>query len=236
MQRLLTQKTFLPVLCLVVWSMNQTEILAAASPCNPARWQDDITKFDAGDNSEPPAKGGVLFVGSSSIRLWNLEKYFPDKAVINRGFGGSELCDSVHFFDTLVNKHRPKQVVLYAGDNDVANGKKAAQVLADFRAFETKIKEKLPACRLIYISIKPSLARWKLAAEMKQANKLIATECQKQPSRLVFLDIWQPMLGDDGKPRKELFADDGLHLNGKGYELWTSLLIKELDREKSKQQ
>lgn len=202
--------------------------------CRPKRWTEAIQKFKQADNAKPPKPGGVVFVGSSSIRLWDLEKCFPKKQFINRGFGGSEICDSVHYFDTLVARHQPKIVVLYAGDNDVAGGKKSGQVVRDFRAFDAKLKESLPASRLIYIAIKPSLSRWNLSDEMNRANQLIASLCNKEPKRLTFLDIWKPMLGPDGKPRKELFQDDGLHLDDKGYELWTSLLQEQLTPKKEK--
>ena len=196
--------------------------------CRPERWATAMKKFQEADARNPPQAGGVLFVGSSSIRLWDLQKWFPDLQVVNRGFGGSEICDSVHYFDTLVAPHKPKVVVLYAGDNDVAGGKKAAQVLRDFRAFDAKLKQHLPSTRLIFIGIKPSLARWKLAPEMERTNEQIETLCGKNPQRLTFLEVWKPMLGQDGKPRKELFANDGLHLNDKGYALWTKLVQQQL--------
>lgn len=193
--------------------------------CRPERWKEAMAKFEKADEANPPQPGGVVFVGSSSIRLWKLEKSFPkQKDLVNRGFGGSEICDAVHYFDLLVARHQPRLVVLYAGDNDVAGGKKAQQVLADFRAFAEQMKIKLPQTQLVYISIKPSIARWKLAEEMKKANTLIAKECEKQPKQLVFLNVWNTMLSKEGKPRKELFIKDGLHLNEKGYERWTALL------------
>lgn len=193
--------------------------------CKPQRWKKTMSDFEKADEKEPPQAGGVLFVGSSSIRLWKLPKYFPNQEVIvNRGFGGSEICDSVHYFDTLVAKHRPKVVVLYAGDNDVAGGKKAKQVHADFQSFNKQMREKVPEAKLIFICIKPSIARWKLAEEMQKANELIAADCKKDPKRMAYVDVWKPMLGEDGKPREELFAKDGLHLNHEGYQLWTNLL------------
>ena len=198
------------------------------SPCNAERWAETIAKFAAADEIKPPPQGGILFVGSSSIRMWKLPKYFPDLPVINRGFGGSEICDSVHYFDTLVAKHLPRVVVLYAGDNDVARGKNAAQVLSDFQSFVKLMKEKLPKARLVYISIKPSLARWKHAEEMEDANQRIAADCQADNERLHYVDVWQPMLDADQMPRKDLFLNDGLHLNHEGYQLWTGLLQQHL--------
>ena len=210
--------------------VSAAEIGEPETPCRAERWTEAIQKLEAEDAAQPPVPGGVLFVGSSSIRLWDLEKYFPGLPVVNRGFGGSEICDSVYYFDTLVAKHQPKTVVFYAGDNDVAGGKKAAQVLRDFRAFDAKLEEELPSTRLIYISIKPSIARWELAAEMRRANCLICSQCRADPNRLTYLDIWCPMLDEQCQPRKELFAGDGLHLNDEGYQLWSGLVKRQLDR------
>ena len=188
-----------------------------------------MQEFEEADKKQTPAEGGAVFVGSSSIRMWDLKKSFPgQKKLLNRGFGGSEICDSVHYFDTLVAKHKPSIVIFYAGDNDVAGGKKAKQVHADFVAFDKRMKEQLPKAKLLYYCIKPSIARWKLAEEMSKANELIAKECKKQPKRLTYLDIWKPMLGEDGKPREDLFLEDGLHMNAKGYQIWANKIRAQL--------
>lgn len=195
--------------------------------CNAERWNKTIAKFAQADEKNPPKQGGVVLVGSSSIRMWKLAKYFPELEMINRGFGGSEICDSTEFLHALVVKHRPRVVVLYAGDNDVASGKSAAQVHRDFLEFWKKLHLALPETRLNYIAIKPSIARWKLAPVMKDANQRIATDCEAV-EQLTFVDIWQPMLGDDGRPREELFLDDGLHMSDAGYQIWTKLLSTHL--------
>jgi lysophospholipase L1-like esterase len=155
--------------------------------------------------------------------MWDLAKWFPESPTINRGFGGSLICDSTHFADVLVVKHRPRAIVFYAGDNDVNAGKSAEQVYADFRAFVARIRKSLPETPIVYIAIKPSIARWELRAVMQDANRRIAAECADDET-LKFVDVWPAMLGDDGKPRRELFVDDGLHLNDAGYKVWTNLL------------
>ncbi|GAB4135606.1 MAG: hypothetical protein Tsb009_02040 [Planctomycetaceae bacterium] len=155
--------------------------------------------------------------------MWKLNKSFPELKPLNRGFGGSQIVDSTHFSERIILKHSPKTIVLYAGDNDVAAGKTAKRVAADFRAFVKAIHAKLPKTRILFIAIKPSIRRWNLAGTIQQANRLIANQCQ-QDKRLVYVDIFKPMLGKDGKPRPELFVKDGLHLNEKGYALWTSIL------------
>ena len=196
-----------------------------------SRWQADIDQFLALDKANQSEPGGVVFVGSSSIRMWDLAKSFPDKPYLNRGFGGSEICDTTHFFKELIAKHQPRLVVFYAGDNDIAEGKSAKQVQADFQAFAKKFSEQLPAAKLIYISAKPSIARWQLADKMREANKLIAAECERNDN-LTFLDVWPVMLGEDGKPRGDIFLDDGLHMNDVGYKLWVDLLAPHLGNSK----
>lgn len=188
-----------------------------------ARWEKAIAAYEEQDRARPPAPRGVVFVGSSSIRLWNLAESFPGADVINRGFGGSQLADSVHFAPRLVLKHRPRLVVLYAGDNDVAAGKTPEQVAADFQAFVQGVHKELPQTKIAFLSIKPSLARWKLWDTMQRANALVQAQC-KADGRLLYLDVATPMLGDDGKPRPELFAKDGLHLSPRGYEVWAAVV------------
>ena len=156
--------------------------------------------------------------------MWNTDKWFPGLKTLNRGFGGSQIADSLHFVDRVVLPYRPKTIVFYAGDNDVAAGKKADEVYADYRAFVGKVHKDLPETKILYIAIKPSLARWNLVEEMRKANGLIAAFSSKD-DLLEYVDIDAPMLGNDDKPREDLFLGDGLHLNETGYELWTSVLL-----------
>lgn len=206
------------------------------TPDRRDKWADAMARFAAEDSKYTPPQGGVVFVGSSSIRLWDLPQSFPDldPPPLNRGFGGSELEDSIHHADLLIVKHEPRLVVIYAGDNDVAAGKDAERVARDFELLSNLIKLHLPRTKIVYIAIKPSIARWKLADTMRDANQQIAEACAED-ELLTFIDVWQPMLGDDGKPRGELFRDDGLHLNDKGYELWTSLVAPLLEPDDNQQ-
>lgn len=199
--------------------------LASAGPAALAqeRWQEDIQTFEAQDRTQPPPQNGILFVGSSSIVRWDLEKYFPDLPVINRGFGGSEISDSPYYADRIVMPYAPRTVVFYAGDNDIGNGKSAEQVAADFEAFSSKVLGALPGTRIVFIAIKPSLKRWDQVGEMRRANAIIRAATEEN-TRLDFVDVDSPMIGADGTPRPELFVDDGLHLSPAGYELWTSLV------------
>ena len=203
--------------------------LGVAAPGEePSPFEAEIKAFEAADREKPPPEGAVLFVGSSSIRLWaTLAEDFPGVRAINRGFGGSQVADSTRFADRIVLPYKPRQVVLYAGDNDIAAGKTPEQVLADFKAFVDKVHRALPEAKITYIAIKPSTARWHLVEQIREANRLIKALCDRpedEGDRLAFADVFTPMLGDDGMPRKELLVEDGLHLSREGYRLWAEVL------------
>ena len=200
---------------------------AADRACQPQKWQKAIARFEALDQDDPPPQHGILFVGSSSIVLWDLAASFPGLGAINRGFGGSEICDSIYYAETVVFKHKPRVVVLYAGDNDIDRGKSAEQVHRDFVEFRDQLFEALPSTRLLYVAIKPSRARWSKSSIMQAANEMIAGEC-REDARLTFVDIWKPMLSEEGMPPAHWFIEDELHLSDKGYQLWTSLVTPHL--------
>ncbi|MGI8672739.1 MAG: SGNH/GDSL hydrolase family protein [Luteitalea sp.] len=203
-------------------SAHRVGLLAqAAPPADP--WAAEIAKFATADAATPAAPGGIVFTGSSSIRLWDLAASFPGLPVINRGFGGTQITDAVRHVERLVLRHRPRTVIFYAGDNDLSAGRSPQQVLDDYRAFVDRIRTALPDTRIAYIAIKPSLARWALVAKVREANALIRTFSDTD-DRLGFVDVDGPMLGWDGKPRPDLFVTDGLHLSPKGYALWTTLV------------
>ena len=132
-----------------------------------------------------------------------MKRDFPDHIVINRGFGGSEIEDSIYFADRIIHPYKPKHILLYAGDNDIARGKSAETVFSDFNKFVFTVHKKLPKAKISFIAIKPSLSRWKLAKKMVKANGIIKDFCNTD-NRLQFIDIWTPMLGNDGKPKPEL--------------------------------
>ena len=186
------------------------------------KWATEMAAFEEQDRIDP-AMGGVVFVGSSSIRLWDLKKSFPGVPALNRGFGGSEIPDSVSHVDLLVIKHKPATVIFYAGDNDIANGRTPQQVADDYKSFVVKIQAALPATRIAFIGIKPSIQRWALVDKVRAANTLVR-EYASTDERLGFIDVDGPMLGWDEKPRKDLFVADGLHMTPKGYEVWTALV------------
>lgn len=190
----------------------------------PEQWLADIARFEDDATLHPPQPGGVVFVGSSSIRLWTtLAQDFPDVRPINRGFGGSELADSVYYADRIVLPCQPRLVVLYAGDNDIRNGKTPERVLMDFQAFRAKIHAAQPRLEIIFLSIKECPARAQWRDQVRKANQLIAAECARQP-HCTFVDVASALLQPDGDFRAELFRADGTHLQPAGYAIWTRIL------------
>jgi lysophospholipase L1-like esterase len=202
---------------------------AKSSNPDPARFKNEIAAFRAWDRKNAFPRDGVLFVGSSSIRLWPTAESFPDLPVINRGFGGSHISDVNHFADKIVIPYAPRLIVFYAGDNDVADGKSPQQVFNDFRAFARRVHEQLPATTIVFLPIKPSVLRWKKWPQMQAVNARVK-ELSRNDERLVYVDTASPMLNAHGRPRAELFRKDGLHLNAKGYAIWNETLAPVLSR------
>lgn len=191
---------------------------------SPARWEKTIAGFEAKDRENPVAPGGILFLGSSSIRMWELGKWFPGMPVLNRGFGGSEISDSLYYVDRIVLPYKPSTIVFYAGDNDIARNKSPESVTEDFMKLAAKVWEHLPETRILFIGIKPSTARWNLYPEMKKVNDAIRQLALSEP-RLVLVDVESVMLGEDGLPRQEFLQKDGLHMTDAGYAAWTKLIV-----------
>jgi lysophospholipase L1-like esterase len=196
--------------------------LPLAAQDDPGRWEEAMQAFEKADKSNPPQKGGVVFYGSSSIRRWDLEKSFPGKGYVNRGFGGSTMPDAIRYLDRVVLPLEPNTIVLYEGDNDIGRGGTGPLVFADFKAFVKKVHAKLPETKIVYMAIKPSLARWGLVNQMRTANLLIKELAYEDP-RLIYIDTEAPMLGKNGEPRPELFVEDGLHMTDAGYAIWNKL-------------
>jgi lysophospholipase L1-like esterase len=202
---------------------------AQAADPDPARFEQEIAAFEHWDRQNSYPRDAGLFVGSSSIRMWPTAESFPNLAVINRGFGGSQISDVRHFAERIVLKYSPRLVVFYAGDNDIESGKSPQQVFDDFHAFTELVHDRLPKTRIIYLPIKPSVARWPKWPQMQDVNSRVQ-QLSHTDERIIYVDTATPMLGEGGKPRRELFLDDGLHLNDKGYALWTETLWPVLKR------
>jgi len=194
-----------------------------------ARWEKNILVIEKRLKENPPEPGAVFFAGSSSIVQWDLKKWFPEAGYVNVGFGGSIIPDSTHFAPRILTPYKPGTIVFYAGDNDIAQGRTPEQLRDDFRAFVAAVRKDNPACRVLFVAVKPSLARWKKFDVQTKANALAREFCVKG-ERLVYVDVVPPMLGPDGTPIPELYVKDGLHLSPKGYELWTAAVKKALGK------
>lgn len=199
------------LLCAALAPLSAADDAAAAAP-QPNKWEAKIAAFEKADAEHPPPKGEVLFLGSSSIVGWNLSHWFPELVALNRGFGGSKIADSIYFFDRVVVPYAPQTVVFYA----------------DFRTFGEKLTAALPACKLLYLSIKPSGKRWNLRDKIEAANKLIAEQCEAN-SNFRYVELGKLLLDEQGQWRPELFKDDKLHLNAAGYAIWSAALAPLLD-------
>jgi lysophospholipase L1-like esterase len=201
-------------------------LLAQQRPVpDPNRWEPAIQKFEDGDKASAPAKGGIVFVGASSIVRWNLAESFPDlKGIaVNRGFGGSEMADAARYAPRVVIPYAPRVVVLYPGENDIARGVSAETVGEGFQKFYTTVHGALPNARIVAIGLKPTPVRWQFIDEMRKANKLIRGYCEGH-SGCVYIDVHPDMLGSDGKPKPELYVSDGEHMTPAGYTIWNRLV------------
>ncbi|MCE5250388.1 cyclase family protein [bacterium] len=188
------------------------------------QWEKTILEFEQKDREQFPPEGAILFVGSSSFRMWKtLEKDMAPLLVINRGFGGSQTADALRYADRIVIPYKPSMVVVYEGDNDIAAKKTPETIAGDYKRFVEKIRGAFPDIPIFFVSIKPSPSRWTLWSNTQRANELIGKFTQSQTG-LEFIDVATPMLNDKGVVRPELFLDDALHLNESGYRLWTSII------------
>ena len=203
-----------------------------SAPARPAiktnAFEKDILAFEASDKTNPPPKNAVLFIGSSSIRMWKtLAKDFPDYRVINRGLGGSQISDSIYFADRIVIPYEPRTIVFYAGGNDINAKKTPETVFNDFKTFVAKVRGKLPATKIVYISVAPNPARWAQIEQVRAANTLIRDYAAKEAG-LSFIDVHPHMLGEDGQPKPDIYLADNLHMNEKGYAIWKQVVGKHL--------
>ncbi len=203
-------------------------LLAVSPLLAEDKWEPEIAKFEQADQQTPPTKSATLFVGSSSIRLWKtLAEDFAGIPVINRGFGGSCIPDSTQYAERIVWPYQPRLIVFYAGDNDIASKTPPEKVLEDYKAFVAKVREKLPKTPIIFLSIKPSVARASMLPAQQEANALIRDYIATDKSQ-TYVDVATPLLGPDGQPNPAHFVEDGIHMKPEGYALWTKILAPEL--------
>lgn len=203
----------------------KTELKSTARYRDPKRFEKAIHDFEISDKKQFPQAHAIVCIGSSSMRGWHdtIQEDLAPLTIIPRGFGGSNMNDALYYADRIVIPYKPRAVVIYEGDNDIAQGI-APEVVADtFNLFVGKIHEHLPAARIYFLSVKPSIRRWEIWQEMKTANRLIAQKCSKD-QRLNYIDIATSMLDSDGNPRKDIFKEDNLHMNRNGYIIWRDVL------------
>lgn len=218
-------KFLIPILALCSGLVSSSSLAAdaplpaAADAKAFARWEPEIAAMEAADKLNPPPQGGVLFIGSSTIRMWqSLASDFPKHSVINRGFGGSQIVDATHFAPRLVFPFAPRVIFFRSGGNDINAGKSPEQVFADYRAFVATIHAKLPETQIIYLGLCPTIARLKEVAKGNTLNGYIKDFSAKNPL-LKYVDCADMTVGADGQPRAELFRPDKLHLSEAGYKL-----------------
>lgn len=187
---------------------------------DPARFQREIDKFKADSTDYSKSDNLVLFTGSSSVRMWTgLEADFPALHVLNRGFGGSHMSDLLYYADTIILQCKPSKIVIYEGDNDIASGEKPEHIIAEAAKLMQVIREKLPNSAIYFISAKPSIARWNLKEAYLDFNRRLKAFTLQQRNTY-YISVWDRMLGADGSPRSDLFLEDNLHMNRKGYDIW----------------
>jgi lysophospholipase L1-like esterase len=199
----------------------------AQAPATPAKkWtpEPEIAAFVAKDKENPPPKGAILFIGSSSIRLWkDVDKDFPQHRVINRGFGSSMISDCVKFADQIAIPYEPRAIFFFCGGNDINAGKSPETVAGDFRAFVEKVHAKLPNTEINFISSSPNPKRWAQIEKVRALNALVEQYCKATP-HLHYVDVYSKMLGPDGQPKQGIYRDDQLHMNAEGYKIWVEVL------------
>ena len=192
----------------------------------------DIQKFKKQDSVSFPLKNAILFTGSSSFTKWkDVQNYFPNYKIINRGFGGSTLPDVIRYAKDIIIPYQPKQVVIYSGDNDLASSDTITPqiVTKRFKTLFQIIRTNLPKANIAFVSIKPSPSRKQLMPKMEQTNRLIKSFLQKQKNTS-FIDVYHPMLLSDGKPIGAIFLQDSLHMNAKGYAIWKKAIQPHLSK------
>ncbi|AHM60397.1 G-D-S-L family lipolytic protein [Flammeovirgaceae bacterium 311] len=191
---------------------------------NPAFWQ-EIQQYKLKDKQNPPPQGAILFVGSSSIRMWeDLETAFPGHVVLNRGFGGSSLRDLEYYLDDIVFPYKPRQIVIYSGENDIAGGNiSAEELLKRFSDVFEEIRDEMPHVPIAFVSMKPSPSREEHMPELEEANSLVRNYLRTKPNTR-YIDVYSLMLDKNGQPLEDIFLEDNLHMNEKGYQIWSEAI------------
>lgn len=215
-------------LLLLVLSVLGLGSVRAQEVINP-KWEAEISRIEQRETATPLAEGGILFTGSSSIRRWaTLAEDYPEVALSNRGFGGSQISDLIAYFDRVILPGKPSQIVIYSGTNDVNAGESPEQVLGDFATLCGMIERELPGTNIAFISAAPNPKRWPQQADYENLNAIVATYCARMGYD--FIDVWTPMLGKGGLPSRDIYVEDKLHMNAAGYVMWKAIIAPYLKR------
>jgi lysophospholipase L1-like esterase len=197
-----------------------------SSAQDPNRFKKEVEELDSTEYNFSAGKKLVVFAGSSSIRMWkDVQSYFPEYNVINNGFGGSHFSDLLYFYDQLILKPAPEILFIYEGDNDLASNKRPSKILKEAKQLAVKVQQDLPKTRVVFISPKPSIARVHLKNQYIKFNTKLEKYCKKQDN-IEFANVWRPMLDNKGNVYKDVFLEDGLHMNKKGYDIWGKVIAE----------
>jgi len=197
---------------------------------DPKRFQKEIETLAEKDYCFSPDKELLLFTGSSSIRMWNdVQSAFPGYHVINKGFGGSHFSDLIYYYDELIGPHDPDYLFIYEGDNDIASGKNPKKVRDEARMLVNRIRQDKPQAKIVLIAAKPSIARWELKKEYEKLNRHLE-RIAKKTKGVEFADVWSAMLDENGEVYRDVFIDDNLHMNDKGYRIWEQVIGRHLEQ------
>jgi lysophospholipase L1-like esterase len=197
----------------------------ASAQTAPPFWE-DIVAFKKADAATPPPAASILFVGSSSFTRWtDVQKAFPGYTIVNRGFGGSTLVDVIRYAYDVILPYKPKQVVIYCGENDLAASDtvSAAEVVARFKTLYAIIRQNLPNTTINFVSIKASPSRPQIATRLAEVNKTLKAFLKKE-KKAGFIDVNTPMLDAQGRMREDLYVEDRLHMNAQGYTIWQRII------------
>jgi lysophospholipase L1-like esterase len=189
-------------------------------------FRDEIKAFRVQDSIRKPKDGMILFIGSSSFRLWkDVKEDFHNPDILNRAFGGATLADVINYQDDVVLKYNPKKIFIYCGENDIASSDAVTPelVFERFRTLFETLRARFPETPIVFVSIKPSILRWSMKDRMMAVNGLIS-DFLKDKKNTAFVNIWDKML-ENGEPMKDIFLEDRLHMNKKGYAIW----VKEME-------
>lgn len=198
---------------------------AVAQDNGPQRWEETISKFEAADKDNPPEPGSILLVGSSSIAMWrDVADYFPEHRVLNRGFGGSNFTDLIYYADRVIYPYKPSLIFVYEGDNDIAQGDRPGTILENAKKLRGMIRKALGDTPVVFISPKPSIARWNLRPKYEAVNSKLQKYAEAEPET-EFADVWNAALAPDGKVLDNIFLEDNLHMNAEGYRIWQKVLL-----------